>query len=86
MRDAINDFADDKENEIYLFDDRALDEALLGIALHNGVSVAAYDYDKLVLIHQQEHNMDLKEAEDWVATNIIREYGPGWPIIVWKPY
>ncbi|QDP52218.1 MAG: hypothetical protein Unbinned2851contig1000_9 [Prokaryotic dsDNA virus sp.] len=85
MRDAINDFANDEEDEIYLYEDRALDEALLGIALHNGVSVAAYDYDKLVLIRQRVHGMNLKEAEEWIETNTMREYGKGTPVIVWKP-
>ena len=48
MRDAIDRYAQDDEREIMLFEPKELDEALIGIAVRIGLSVAAYDYNKLV--------------------------------------
>ncbi len=86
MRDAIDKYADADGKQIMLFEPRELDEALIGIAVRIGLSVAAYDYDKLVEIHNKKLGMTLEEAEEWVQVNTMGAYvGDGTPVVVWIP-
>ena len=84
MRDAIDRYADDKA--IIFFEPNELDEALIGIAVRIGRSVAAYDYNKLVEVHHKKLGMTLEAAEEWVQLKTMAEYnGDGTPVIVWIP-
>ena len=86
MRDAIDRYAQDDEREIMLFEPAELDEALIGIAVRIGLSVAAYDYNKLVEVHHKKLGMTLQEAEEWVQVNTMGAYvGDGTPVVVWVP-
>ena len=75
-----------KENQVLFFDPPELDEALIGIALRIGLSVPAYDYDKLIEVHQRINNWPYEDAEEWVHHNTMGAYvGPETPVVVWRP-
>jgi len=86
MRDAIERYANDGGELIMLFEPKELDEALIGIAVQVGLSVAAYDYNKLVDVFHTKLGMTLEEAEEWVQVNTMGAYvGDGTPVVVWVP-
>jgi len=86
MRDAIDRYAQDDERDIMLFEPKELDEALIGIAVRIGLSVAAYDYNKLVEVFHTKLGMTIEEAEEWVQVNTMGAYvGDGTPVVVWVP-
>ena len=86
MRDAIDRYAKNDEREIMLFEPKELDEALIGIAVRIGLSVAAYDYNKLVEVNHKKLGMTLQDAEEWVQINTMGAYvGDGTPVVVWVP-
>ena len=75
-----------KENQVLFLDPPELDEALIGIALRLGLSVPAYDYDKLIDVFQRINNWSYEDAIEWIEYNTMGSYvGPETPVIVWKP-
>jgi len=86
MRDAIERYANDEGEIIIMFEPKELDEALIGIAVRIGLSVAAYDYNKLVEVNHKKLGMTLQEAEEWVQVNTMGAYvGENTPVVVWVP-
>ena len=75
-----------KENQVIFFDPPELDEALIGIALRIGLSVPAYDYDKLIEVHQRINNWSYENAIEWIEYNTMGSYvGNDTPVVVWRP-
>jgi hypothetical protein len=75
-----------KENQVIFFDPPELDEALIGIALRIGLSVPAYDYDKLIEVHQRINNWSYEDAIEWIEYNTMGSYvGNDTPVVVWRP-
>ena len=86
MRDAIDRYAQDDERELMLYEPKELDDALIGIAVRIGLSVAAYDYNKLVEVHHKKLGIPIQEAEEWVQVNTMGAYvGDGTPVVVCVP-
>jgi len=75
-----------KENQVIFFEPPELDEALIGIAIRIGLSVPAYDYDKLIDVFQRVNNWSYEDAIEWMEVNTMGSYvGPDTPVIVWRP-
>ena len=82
----VKNYEHTKENEVLFFEPPELDEALIGIALRIGLSVPAYDYDKLIDVFQRINNWSYEDAIEWLEVNTMGSYvGPDTPVIVWKP-
>ena len=88
LRERIAEYLIDEHGSenVLFFDPAELDEALIGIALRIGLSVPAYDYDKLIEVHQKINDWSYEEATEWVTINTMGSYvGPETPVVVWKP-
>jgi hypothetical protein len=84
-RIALNLIDTHGQEKIVFFEPSELDAALIGIALRIGLSVPAYDYDKLIEVHRKM-GMSYQEAEEWVTVNTMGRYvGPETPVVVWRP-
>ena len=74
-------------DRVIFFDPPELDEALIDIAVRIGLSVPAYDYDKLIAVHQRINNWSYEDAEEWVHHHTMGGYvGPETPVVVWRPH
>jgi len=88
LRERIASYLDDEhgKEKVVFFDPFELDEALIGIALRIGLSVPAYDYDKLIAAHMKLNDWTYEDAEEWVNHKTMGSYvGPETPVVVWKP-
>tara|TARA_R100000008_G_scaffold32829_1_gene18418 strand:- start:607 stop:870 length:264 start_codon:yes stop_codon:yes gene_type:complete len=73
------------ERNVIFFEPSELDDALIGIAVFDNLSVTAYDYDTIVAIHKSM-GMSNKQAEEWIEKRTAGEStGDGTPVIIWRP-